>query len=172
MSDNGQKAQDEMANQQKFKPALAFLGSARQYHGAAEQLFDQRRNLYHPVYFLYFHTVELALKAFLHSLDVPPKMGHKLTELYEECRKNGLVIGPEDQFQIGNIVSLLESGNKHHSFRYMAKKPRSLPDFSWTREVVGELMQAVARHLEVDLKEKPVPGVAVRFDIVHAWNRR
>jgi len=149
--------------------ALAFLGYARQYHRAAEQLFDQFRDLYHPVYFLYFHTVELALKAFLLSLDVRPKMGHKLTELYDECRKNGLVIGPEDQFQIGNIVSLLESGNKHNSFRYMVKTSRVLPSCSWAREVVGELMQAVARHLKVDLNENPVPGVAVRFDLV--WGK-
>jgi hypothetical protein len=150
----------------KIQPAMAFLGSARQYHGAAEQLFEQRREFYHPVYFLYFHTVELALKAFLFSCNVKPKGGHSLTTLYEDCRKHGLIIGPYDQFDIGNIVSLLESGNRSQGFRYITQTSRSLPDFSWTREVVGELMEAVARHLGVDLKQKPVPGVAVRFDMV------
>jgi hypothetical protein len=128
--------------------------------------FDQRRELRHPVYFLYFHTVELALKAFLFSCNVKPKGGHSLTALYEDCRKHGLIIGPYDQFNIGNIVSLLESGNRSQGFRYITQTSRSLPDFSWTREVVGELMEAVARHLGLDLKQKPVPGVAVRFDMV------
>src|ERR1019366_5795763 len=100
----------------KIQPAMAFLGSARQYHGAAEQLFDQRRKLRHPVYFLYFHTVELALKPFLLSFNISLKRSHKLTELYEDCRNHGLVIGPYDQFDIGNIVTLLESGNESQGF--------------------------------------------------------
>jgi hypothetical protein len=105
----------------KISPAMAHLSFARQYHGAAEQLFDQRRTLYHPVYFLYFHTVELALEAFLFSCNVKPEKNHKLMELYEECRNHGLVIGPYDQFDIGNIVSLLESGNKFQGFVHHAR---------------------------------------------------
>ena len=145
--------------------AMAFLTFARQYHSAAEHLFDLRSTLSHPVHFLYFHAVELALKAYLRSFNVPIEKSHNLTELYEECRRHGLVIGPADRFEIANIVSLLESGNKYQGFRYFTLASRTLPELSWTREVVQELMRAVEERLEIYEKQNPTSTAAVKFDI-------
>jgi hypothetical protein len=128
--------------------AMEDFQMARNYHAAAEVLFSAPI-AFEPRYFLYFHTVELALKAFLRSHNHPVPRRHELTKLYEECRKLGLVvIGPADRFGIGNIVSMLEFGNQCQGFRYYNPQPVAVPELSWTREVVGQLMQAIEPHVE------------------------
>jgi len=137
--------------------AMATLHMARQYHEAADELFavNERRKgtvdqykIDDPVYLLYFQTVELALKAFLRSHGLPiagtNRKGHNLKALHEECQALGLKLGADDRLTIGNIIGLLVSGNVDHGFRYYSKKATSLPDLSWTREVVADLMRVVA----------------------------
>ena len=127
--------------------AMAFLNMARQYHEAARILFAESerrpkihnsRQLSDPTYFLYFHTVELALKAFLRSHSRPilgtDLMSHKLTDLYAECRDLGLIIGPNDRF---------ESGNEYQGFRYFSINSTTTADLDWVSEVVDALMGAV-----------------------------
>jgi hypothetical protein len=142
--------------------AMAFFNFAREYHSAANQLFDSRPSLRNPIYFLYFHTVELALKAFLRSLSIQilgtERRSHNLTKLYEECRSLGLTVGPADRFEVGNIVPLLDAGNEYQGFRYFNLKSGSMPSLSWTREVVEQLMLAVETHLEARSKLDTVPA--------------
>lgn len=135
--------------------AIAFFSFAREYHEAANCLYSKYATLPDPVRFLYFQKVELALKAFLRSHDLPilgtwrgGKEGHKLTRLYDECRKLGLRIGPDDKFQIGNIVSNLEAANVDQGLRYFSPKPGVMAQISWIREVVEDLMRAVDLHLK------------------------
>jgi hypothetical protein len=139
--------------------AIAFFNSAREYHEAANELFtiaDARpkihgsRQLSQPLYFLYFHTIELALKAFLRANNLPilkTREIHELANLYRECGKLGLVLGPHDKFQIGNIVSLLDSANKYQGIRYFNLESGSTAELSWVREVTAELMRAVEPHV-------------------------
>jgi hypothetical protein len=142
--------------------AMAYLNMAREYHEAANQLLSvcqrrprigSRRGLSDPINFLYFHTIELALKSFIRFHGHRIRHSHKLTELYEECRTLGLVIGSDDRFTIGNIVSLLESGNEYQGFRYFNLKSTFIPDSPWTREVVEALVRAIAAHAEVRAKD-------------------
>lgn len=143
--------------------AMAFLNRAHEYHEAANQLFDLHADgsLNHPINFLYFHTVELALKAFLRSRDIPiqgtKRASHNLMELYEECRNLGLKIGPSDRFDIGNIVSLLADGNVEQGFRYVSLKAGLGADLSWTRDVIEQLMRVVKLHVEAYNKQNPIP---------------
>lgn len=148
--------------------AADFLNFAREYLSAANRLLDSggedSTNPYRagaPIYFLYFHAVELALKAFLRSFNRPiPKgpAGHNLRERYKECRDLGLAISPEDRFastlgpfagELGNIVTLLEAGNEDHAFRYgkqvRAELRASLP---WIRDVVEQLILSTGAHLQ------------------------
>jgi hypothetical protein len=140
---------------------LAFLNMARQYHEAAEELFAAgerrasvggQRAITDPTYFLYFHTMELAFKAYLRAYNRPipmnSKEGHKLTEMYKECRTLGLVIGIDGQFTIGNILNLLESGNEYQGFRYYNPNSTSKPDLAWTREGVDAVMQSVSGQMQ------------------------
>jgi hypothetical protein len=77
-----------------------------------------------PLYLLYNHAAELAFKAFLMAKNIPFPKTHELAKLYAECRSLGLVIGPNDRFEIGTIVSLLDSGNKDQGFRYLSQARR------------------------------------------------
>jgi hypothetical protein len=145
--------------------AMAFLNSARSYHGAANRLFESQP-FRDPTYFLYFHTVELLLKAFLRSENVPilgtRRQSHRLTDLYEECRNLGLVIGQHDGFEIGNIVSLLDSGNEYQAFRYFNLESQVMPDLRWTHEVVEQLMRAVESKLGAPSPQNVRPGRGVK----------
>jgi hypothetical protein len=47
----------------------------------------------------------LAFKAFLKAKNVQPAKEHGLVKLYDESRNLGLVIGPRDRFEVGNVVS-------------------------------------------------------------------
>ena len=83
---------------------ISFSNRAREFYTAAEQVFGQQGSsaLSWPLYFLYFHTLELAFKAFLRSHGFSTaqllKKRHQLSKLYEDCRQLGLVIGPRDEF--------------------------------------------------------------------------
>ncbi len=146
--------------------AKAFLNFARQYYAAANTVFEHSQQLWYPLYFLYFHAAELLLKAFLRANDLPilgtDRKSHKLTELYEECRNLGLVVdcANQDRFQVKNIVSLLESGNEYQGFRYWSGGGSSMPPLGWTREVVGQMLQAIESFVEAKLGKDMGPGVA------------
>jgi hypothetical protein len=97
--------------------AISFFGLARQYQKAANLVYESNTNLKTPVYFMYMHAIELALKAFLRAANLPivtdrQRKHHQIAELYEECRGLGLTIGPDDRVDIRNVVALLENANE------------------------------------------------------------
>jgi hypothetical protein len=132
--------------------ARAYFRRASQFLAAADEVFTSESSKtlsdrWYPTYFLYAHAAELALKAFLRAHNPEVKYGHKLTVLYEKCRDIGLVIGQNDQTQIGNVVGLLDSANKDQGLRYFLDT-NCIADLTWTREVVTQLLQAVKPHVE------------------------
>jgi hypothetical protein len=140
---------------------MAFLNMAREYHDAANELFavsesrpriaPNHRPLSSPLSLLYFHALELGLKAFLRACGLPiegARKHHKLTKLYAECRRSGLVVDQDDRFGLGNIVSLLESGNERQGFRYFSSGSAVTADLAWTREIVQRFIVALARQVE------------------------
>jgi hypothetical protein len=150
--------------------ASSFLGGARQYQKAANLLYEADNSLRNPIYFLYMHAIELALKAFLRAANVPIVAGgkrnhHRLTELYEDCRKLGLRIGPDDQFDIGNVAGLLEGANEEQGLRYFKATSSSFPELPWTRDVVEKLLKAVEPSVTKKAEaDSIVPGRAVKLD--------
>jgi HEPN domain len=143
----------------------AFLNMARDYADAANELFmiaearpkiqGRHLPLSSPLYLLYSHAAELALKAFLQAKNVPTPKTHELAKLYEESRDLGLVIGPKDRFQIGNIVSFLDSGNKKQGFRYFNLESCTVANLSWVREGIPELIRAVEPHVQAHIDIGP-----------------
>ena len=148
---------------------ISFSNRAREFYTAAEQVFGQQGSsaLSWPLYFLYFHTLELAFKAFLRSHGFSTaqllKKRHQLSKLYEDCRQLGLVIGPRDKFEIGNVVTLLEGANKFQGLRYFNPDLSSLPSLAWTREVAQELIRTIELHLGVGPKLVPGPATGLVF---------
>ena len=156
--------------------AMAFLNTARQYQKAASRLLHSVLSetpeghqvpLSDPIYFLYFHTAELAFKAFLrfHGKAVPRgQAGHDVVKLHQRCRALGLRInaGPHE---LQNVVKLLASGNDDHGFRYFNVKSTAIPDLSWTRDVVDSLIQTIRDQMG-DGDTQAEPGSAVKVVLV------
>jgi hypothetical protein len=143
--------------------AMAYLNMARQYREAGDEVFavsEQRplvhghRQLSDPISFLYFHAVELGLKAFLrqHNEDIPTsgRASHNISKLYERCLGLGLTIGPDDRLTVGNIVYLLSRGNTRDGFRYFTPGTSVTADLEWIREVVGTLIDWLANRIVAD----------------------
>src|SRR3972149_6027830 len=90
--------------------AQAFLYMAQEYHFAATTLFSAASRAESPLYFLYTHTIELALKAFLRSRGLPAPRKHVLETLCRRSQGSGLQINDD----LWNVIHLLESENKDH----------------------------------------------------------
>jgi hypothetical protein len=151
---------------------MAFLNMALKYHNAASKLLDivaqgpkvgNQVPLSDPIYFLYFHTVELGLKAFLrfHGQDVPRgPAGHDIVDLYRQCETFARL--DSRPYDLQNVVNLLASGNEDHGFRYFNLDSGAIPDLFWTREVVNSLIQVLREQID----DNAPPGVAVKIQMV------
>lgn len=138
---------------------MAFLNRACEYADAANELFrvaDARPKiqgrylqLSSPLYFLYGHAAELALKAFLRAKNIST-WGHSWADLYTRCHALGLVTNPSNGFEIGSIVSLLENWNKDQGFRYFVSSSGPMPELPLVRDVITELIRAVEPHVPAD----------------------
>ena len=140
--------------------AVRLFRVAQKYHQAANELFTLHPEDYTgPVSFLYFHTVELALKTFLSSYDKPLSKSHNLPRLYKDCIALGLKIAPYPQFELANIVESLAASNDKQGLRYVGPSGGSRAALSWTREVVDQLMKALETRIRAiaDLDAPPGP---------------
>ena len=152
--------------------AISFFGFARQYQRAANLVYESDNTLKSPIYFMYMHAVELALKAFLRAASVPivadrKRKHHHITELYEECRGLGLRIGPDDAFDLRNVVALLDGANEEQGLRYGRQKGSSLPELSWARDTVEKLLRAVEPSVEKKAEaDGIVPERIVKLDMI------
>jgi HEPN domain-containing protein len=151
--------------------AARLYAMAIRYAGAANRLYSLSKATgkgphywpwSHPIHFLYFHAIELALKAYLRSHKVSVKRTHRISTLYQECRSRGLQIRRDDGTDIANVVNLLESNNEGAGFRYYDPDAGgTLPELSWTRYETNGLMSVVGRDLRrLGFTMKPTGRVA------------
>lgn len=122
----------------------ALFGYARQYHRAATALLLNVKGVEEPLYFLYVHSIELALKAYLRSRDRPLFEKHGLVTLLDNSEKHGFHVDRD----LRNVVELLESENKRHGYRYFVAGQTSRPGMDYVPGVVDALMRAVEGHLK------------------------
>jgi len=148
--------------------AMAFFNFARDYQSAADQLAALGPHCAsNPINLLYFHAVEMALKAYLRSMSLPilgtKRQSHDLVKLYNECQTLGLAIDPADRLDVLNIVNLLGAANEEHGFRYFNLKSVVEPELQWTRAAVEKLMWAVEPAVKsCSERDGSTPGVAVK----------
>ena len=136
--------------QDELNPAATFE-KAQSYRIAADRLFDvmrgQKLPVRDPIYSLYAHAVELALKALLlaHNFAIPTsgEKGHDIAALYKECRDAKLIGRNDLGFLKHNVIALLGSGNDRRRYRYPGKNERIRADLDWVCEGVGQVMQSV-----------------------------
>jgi hypothetical protein len=152
----------------------ALLNRARNYRSAADLLLDtwkkpveeQERPLdcADSIYFLYYHSVELALKAFLRSHQQPVSLVHAISDLYQNCKQFGKSISGVDERDFLGVVQLLEQANKNQGLRYPLNMGRAFPDLNWTREVVERLLQSIEPGIQSRSDQHNVGGRGY-FDI-------
>jgi hypothetical protein len=89
---------------------------AHTYAISASQLRENHVKVYHrdyPVRFLYTHSIELYLKAFLRmhegfSSEKLRKLGHKTKILLKEAEENGLLVNETQRKQIGLLNNYMD----------------------------------------------------------------
>jgi hypothetical protein len=145
--------------------AAGIFRMARYYQIAADRLLTimkagEKLPLRDPTYFLYAHSVELALKALLLANDLPiptsREKGHDIGEIFVRCRDEKL-IGPDPNLELNQLVVLLGAGNERQRYRYAGKLTRIRPDLDWVSEGVGRLMQIVEPHVTAWTKGNSPP---------------
>jgi hypothetical protein len=128
-----------------FKEALAYQTSADRLH---EQLPAQPRiglPLSDPVYFLYHHAAELALKACLMSHKMPAPRGHRIEALFARCRRENL-LGHDEHREMHNLMVLLDAKDSGKGYRYAGSKD-IVAQLAWVQEGVGQLISDIEPHL-------------------------
>lgn len=132
--------------------ATALFRGAKQYHLSANTLYasDNRKSMEDPLYFLFAHTIELALKAFTRIHGAPFKAIHDLDQLLADGQKLGLVVSRSTSDAIKN----LKSENDVHGFRYFVFASAFRTEADWLRQGVDELMTTVQTTLDKLPREK------------------
>jgi len=157
--------------EKEVSPA-AFLNGAKRYGEAADLLLSLSGTAgisLDPIYMLYFHAAELALKAFLVFKGVKTKdlksrsWGHNLEKMYKEALGLGLAPEAAHSMDIHNVMELLHSGNRQEAFRYFTWEPRFIPEVAWAGKVVNLLIGLVEYRIDYT---KGKPGGAVTFNVV------
>jgi hypothetical protein len=131
-----------------------FFSLAVDFQRAADILQSQRQQDdlqgAFPIYFLYSHSVELFLKAFLrlHGVEAAAlakkPYGHDLENLFKACMGYGLDLSEADKQFVAALLPLITPGHNDYLYRYFDKS-FTTADPSWIREGVNRLMEAVTR---------------------------
>jgi hypothetical protein len=137
----------------------AYFDAAKDYQVAADHLMAGVKGLttFDPVYFLYAHAIELALKSCLLAHDIDwkhltrgePAREHAIYKFYQECQSKGFVGTDDVDRRMIELVSFLANANKHNEYRYPPGKGLlpSYPHLQWTNETVARIIVEVEPHV-------------------------
>ena len=114
--------------------SIGLFNYANSYRKSAEALQSKIIEATHPdapIYFLYYHAIELYLKSYLRACDVTvndlrSKFGHKVSDLALESNRLGLVLRDEDN----ELFQFMKSTNTVMDARYIVTGAKQLPPLS------------------------------------------
>ena len=144
--------------------AVDFLEGAISYRAAANKLRETMPysgiTLGYPVYFLYHHAVELALKACLlsHGAKIPTGPdGHDISASFDACRAKGFLKLKNDELSPRPLIAFLSAGTDGIKYRYPKEESRhGLPHLTWVDEVTGRLIEAISPDVSIWAKKNNV----------------
>jgi hypothetical protein len=91
--------------------ALGLFNYARSYRASADCLLSAKLKVPHPhapLTFLYYHAIELYLKAYLrsqnHTVDDLKKVGHSVNKIFAKVQSSGLILDDEDKEVLALMV--------------------------------------------------------------------
>lgn len=102
-----------------------------------------------PVEFLFWHAIELFLKAYLMSVGEAPdtlrkKFGHKVQELAQAAKERGLALDPRDLA----VVSFMPRQEDMIELRYLTIGVKTVPELEEVADACGRLYILVGRELQ------------------------
>ena len=147
-----------MLEEERTTP-IGLFNYAHSFWGAAKALdsLQRKEHVTHsdsPTEFLYWHAIELFLKAFLLADGVPldklrkGKFGHNITNLTAEAKKRKLPLTTKDQA----LLSFMPSTEDMIELRYLKVGARTRPEFFEIEATCQSLYQLVA----VELRNRSV----------------
>ncbi len=171
---------DHMARKRQKTPvkeisAEAFLYGSRRYCRAANILIKSENyvgNIDDPIYILYFHAMELLLKAFLRkkgvaTSDLKFEYTHNLTRLYDKSIDLGLMVPRNRSLEVKNVISGLHSSNNGEGLRYFTYESTGTVELKWVGEIVNLLLELVLKSIDPALFDENRPaGPAVKLSLM------
>lgn len=133
--------------------AVGLFNYARSYWRSSEQLRSAKPDVTHPdapILFLFYHAVELYLKAFVRSAGYDLKalkdISHRITRAGEAAQKEGLQLSPDD-FE---LLRLIDSYDNVMRSRYITTGAHSRPEEQALADLCEYLDKTVAEKLASD----------------------
>jgi hypothetical protein len=140
---------------------IVLLGLAKQYQAAANRLIDTstRDEVFSgfplPLLFLFHHSVELALKAFLGAHQVPivrAREHHRIVDLYKECGPLGLkpdfgAVSPDTDSRLF-FFQVLHDCNPNHGFRHADSSTAVPTALLIIRDVIDKMIDEIATTIQ------------------------
>jgi len=124
------KSPEELKDDDERTNSMGLFNTAEAYRLSAMALEKAKVKSGHaddPVRFLYYHTLELYLKALLrqkYSVEgVTKEFGHNTRRLVKEAEKLGLFVMDEDR----DVFSIMEDTNTVIEARYIRTGPKTWP---------------------------------------------
>ncbi len=162
--------QSNCTNKKEVAPA-AFMNGAKRYVRAADTLLklrDSMEDSLDPIYMLYFHASELALKAFLafqgeKTVVLKNRWKHNLEKLLDESVNRGLKPEKLEEQDIENVMQLLHSGNRNEAFRYFTWESTTMPEIEWSGRIVNRLISLVEKRIGFVQNDS---GPAVKLNLI------
>jgi hypothetical protein len=138
-----------------FLSGESFLHAARHLHAGVDAK-ELRLRFEMPIYYLYSHAVELALKSYLRTCgvsvkDLGRKFGHDLNRLLQGCVERGLVLKPVPEAFVPEMVGMLADLGRNHEFRYVTiglKRYPELVDVSTACDMLFDAIRPTVRATE------------------------
>ncbi|WP_322514622.1 hypothetical protein SR870_16485 [Rhodopseudomonas palustris] len=146
-------------------PPIAILLSAESFLKSAQHLRNGtvsgnlKLRFEMPVYYLYSHAIELALKSFLRTKGFDMKQlssrkyGHQLNVLWDECLKHGLKLHPIRRDCTEQLIELLDPFATRYEFRYVITGFKQLPQLHAVDAEVTSLIASVKLDVETHLRQ-------------------
>ena len=146
------------ANLDDVHPMLFHLGAVR-FMQAADELYALEHSrewigpVQTPIYVLYAHAIELALKAFLRKSGIATEelgqhpFKHNVAALYKRAVELGLDPPAELARHFEEVCRLTHKSNKRQAHRYWIAETTEAPRANWLRAVAHGIAETVASRM-------------------------
>ena len=139
------KSPEELQDDNERTNSMGLFNTAEAYRLSAmtlEKVKVKSGHAHSPIRFLYYHALELYLKALLrqeHSVETIKGFAHKFERLVMEAEKLGLLVMDEDR----EVFSIMIDTDTIIEARYIRTGPKTWPTFEALRRTCDSMRESV-----------------------------